>query len=37
MMLPQPFRSGYRLILALVVEVPLAVAGRQRLGRNLLA
>jgi hypothetical protein len=36
-MLPEPFRSGYRLVLALVVEVPRAVEGRERLRWNLLA
>ena len=36
-MFPNPFRSGDRLVLGLMVEVPGVIAGRQRLRRNLLA
>jgi len=33
-MLPEPFRSGYRFVLRLMVLVPIAVEGRQLLGWN---
>ncbi len=33
-MFPEPFRSGYRFVLRLMVLVPIAVEGRQLLGWN---